>query len=389
MKRQWNERARRCSNRCSLDAARLIGVATAFVALPAAAQDYIWALAAEEGIPENYSHAMAYDSHRGVTVLFGGNRGQLVGATREWNGLSWELVQPTVSPAARASHAMAFDEARGVTVVFGGESGSPRGDTWVWNGTDWVEFQVPGPSARMDHSMAYDSARSRIVLFGGRGTGGQILGDTWEWDGSGWTGRSINGPGPRTEHAMAYDSIRGRTVMFGGTPDNISRPASTWEWDGVSWSLRSTTGTVGFPERIAMAYDPQQRRVIRYDGDFLNSITWLWDGAVWTTMLGSQPSPRYRYAMVFDTARGKGVLFGGYSSQIGPRNDTWELSRWCYANCDGSTIVPRLNVNDFLCFQTRYAAGETYANCDGSTIVPVLNVNDFLCFQNKYVEGCF
>jgi hypothetical protein len=60
----------------------------------------------------------------------------------------------------------------------------------------------------------------------------------------------------------------------------------------------------------------------------------------------------------------------------------------CYANCDGSTIVPVLNVNDFICFQTKFAAGDPTANCDASTIPPVLNVNDFLCFQTKYAAGC-
>jgi len=60
----------------------------------------------------------------------------------------------------------------------------------------------------------------------------------------------------------------------------------------------------------------------------------------------------------------------------------------CYANCDGSTIVPVLNVNDFICFQNLYAAGDPMANCDGSSLPPVLNVNDFICFQNKYAAGC-
>jgi hypothetical protein len=60
----------------------------------------------------------------------------------------------------------------------------------------------------------------------------------------------------------------------------------------------------------------------------------------------------------------------------------------CYANCDGSTIAPILNVNDFACFLNMYAAGETSANCDGSTIEPVLNVNDFACFLNAYAVGC-
>jgi len=60
----------------------------------------------------------------------------------------------------------------------------------------------------------------------------------------------------------------------------------------------------------------------------------------------------------------------------------------CYANCDGSTVPPILNVSDFICFQTKYAAGDPYANCDNSTIPPVLNVSDFICFQTKYSAGC-
>jgi hypothetical protein len=60
----------------------------------------------------------------------------------------------------------------------------------------------------------------------------------------------------------------------------------------------------------------------------------------------------------------------------------------CYANCDGSTTVPFLNVNDFVCFQQSFAAGASYANCDGSTNIPVLNVNDFVCFQQAFAAGC-
>jgi hypothetical protein len=64
------------------------------------------------------------------------------------------------------------------------------------------------------------------------------------------------------------------------------------------------------------------------------------------------------------------------------------VSALCYANCDDSTIAPVLNVNDFICFQTRFAAGDPYANCDGSTASPVLNVNDFICFQTRFAAGC-
>jgi hypothetical protein len=60
----------------------------------------------------------------------------------------------------------------------------------------------------------------------------------------------------------------------------------------------------------------------------------------------------------------------------------------CYANCDGSTTAPILNVNDFICFQAAFAAGDSYANCDSSTAPPVLNVNDFICFQAMFAAGC-
>jgi len=60
----------------------------------------------------------------------------------------------------------------------------------------------------------------------------------------------------------------------------------------------------------------------------------------------------------------------------------------CYPNCDGSTVPPILNVSDFICFQTKYAAGDPYANCDNSTVPPILNVSDFICFQNLYAAGC-
>jgi hypothetical protein len=60
----------------------------------------------------------------------------------------------------------------------------------------------------------------------------------------------------------------------------------------------------------------------------------------------------------------------------------------CPANCDGSTTPPILTVNDFVCFMTKFAAGDTGANCDCSTSAPILNVADFVCFQTRFANGC-
>jgi serine protease AprX len=60
----------------------------------------------------------------------------------------------------------------------------------------------------------------------------------------------------------------------------------------------------------------------------------------------------------------------------------------CYANCDGSSTAPVLNIADFACFLQRFAAGDNYANCDGSTVPPVLNIADFACFLQAFAAGC-
>jgi hypothetical protein len=70
------------------------------------------------------------------------------------------------------------------------------------------------------------------------------------------------------------------------------------------------------------------------------------------------------------------------------RDFYFSMNIGCYANCDGSTAEPVLNVNDFVCFQAKYAAGDPGANCDDSTVQPILNVSDFICFQTKFAAGC-
>ena len=63
--------------------------------------------------------------------------------------------------------------------------------------------------------------------------------------------------------------------------------------------------------------------------------------------------------------RGSGSVFS-FSSTCGPtqlsdphfrRLFSNVMGPICYGNCDGSSVAPVLNVNDFICFQSRFAAG--------------------------------
>ena len=67
---------------------------------------------------------------------------------------------------------------------------------------------------------------------------------------------------------------------------------------------------------------------------------------------------------------------------------TYVVTPFCYPNCDGSTQPPILNVSDFVCFQSAFAASAPYANCDQSTGTPALNVLDFVCFMQQFAAGC-
>src|SRR6185369_8141400 len=156
----------------------------------------------------------------------------------EWNGTAW--TPAAIGPPPRTMHAMAYDSVRGVTVMFGGYS-PPLENTYEWNGTDWVlRFPPSSPTWRYRHAMAFDAARGVTVMFGGV-TSTNDTNQTWEWNGATWRLRSnFTGPSARSDAAMAYDSDRAVTVMFGGTRTvggpGPYRNGETWEWSGTVWT---------------------------------------------------------------------------------------------------------------------------------------------------------
>jgi hypothetical protein len=271
-------------------------------------------------------------------------------ALRVWDGEAW-LLRANTGPTPRLWHAMAYDSARGVTVLFGGYDGSYRGDTWEWNGQTWSLRANTGPTPRHSHAMAYDSTRRVTVLFSGYD--GSYRGDTWEWDGQKWSLRANTGPTPRHWHAMAYDSARGVTVLFGGYDGSYR--GDTWEWDGQTWSLRATCGP---SPRInhAMTYDASRGVTVLfggYDGND-NGETWEWVRQRWTRRSNTGPSPRHWHAIAYDSARGVTVLFGGLEAGD-VDGETWEYRatdapcprdpEWgCNGDVDGNGAVNPVDV---------------------------------------------
>ena len=102
------------------------------------------------------SHSMVFDTARGKAVLFGGygpkpDGSEYLSDLWEYDGAAWTL-RTTSGPAARQNAAMAFDTARNKTVLFGGLSFSSGpityGQTCECNGTTSATVATTRPSPR-------------------------------------------------------------------------------------------------------------------------------------------------------------------------------------------------------------------------------------------------
>lgn len=275
------------------------------------------------------SHAMAYDTARGVAVVFGGadSNGEELDDTWEWDSatMTWSERFPATRPPARLGAGMVYDEARGVTVMFGGTTGLILfNDTWEWDGNDWTQlFPADAPSERWASGLVYDAQRQVIVLFGGLTIHGYV-GDTWEWDGTNWSEQFIVGPSARCCMGMAYDSNRNVTVLFGGGASQFFN--DTWERAGDGpWQEVLVARKPSQRERPGAAYFPALQRVFLFGGEkfTFNDDTWLWNGQKWVTRTFSpHPDGRCCMGMVYDTVLRGVLLFGGSVSFV-EANDTW------------------------------------------------------------------
>jgi hypothetical protein len=275
--------------------------------------------------PENFpeprrAHAMAYDSARGVTVLFGGTANDIkYRDTWEWDGTEWTKLSPANSPPPLVYSAMTYDSVRNVIVLFGGVLSSNVSVTWEWDGTNWNQRSPSNePPARSRHAMAYDAENKVTILFGGY-IGGVDLDsydDTWEWDGEDWVQRTPeNTPNKRYSHTLAYDSVRKKVVMFGGQ-DGSTRLADTWEWDGENWIEHHPTNSPPAQSRHSMTYDSARGVTVLFGTSFKDN-TWEWDGAEWWQRFpNNEPKIMYDHIMVYDSEREVAVLFGGYFSYL-------------------------------------------------------------------------
>jgi len=259
----------------------------------------------------------AYDVADGYVLLFGGSNNiggtSVLGDTWEFHAGIWTQLSPTSSPSPRAGASMVYDAADGYVLLFGGVDGNntaPLGDTWEFHAGAWTQlFPSSSPSSHFFASMVYDEADQYVLLFGGN-----FQSDTWEFHAGTWTQLSPSShPSPRLLPSTAYDAGDGYVVLFGGS--DITSPTTslgdTWKFQSSVWTLLSPTSSPSPRAGASMVYDSADGYVLLFGGS-LQGDTWEFHAGAWTQPSPpTSPSSRAVASMAYNDADRQAVLFGG------------------------------------------------------------------------------
>jgi hypothetical protein len=232
----------------------------------------------------------------------------------------------------------------------------------------WLKNTTAGPTT----SLPSASAEAYVVL--------AALGDTL---------RTLNERYPNLK--MVFLSSR----IYAGYATGALNPEPYAYENGfaVKWLIESQINQAGGMQPNPLAGDLNYNTVAPWIawGPYLwaDGLTPRSDGLTWAcsdfSSDGVHPAPG------FGKARDKVGQRLAQFFLTSPFTTPWVLAPGgsaCYANCDGSTQPPVLNVADFSCFLQKFAGGLTAGNCDGSSSAPLLNVADFSCFLQKFAAGC-
>ncbi len=311
--------------------------------------------------PPRDNACMVYDPAIDRVLLFGGNS-PLGNDTWSYDldSNTWTNMQPAgPAPMARYGPAQAVlavpgSYLNGRVVMFGGynrEKSLSLNDTWMYDPTEnrWQiviasdENSHALPTPRLGASMEYDPASGLVFMFGGWNAAKyKLFNDLWAYDPvkNTWTQLEPDGPLPPVRDGSGFvrDPKTGKIVLFAGvgfdSARNLVELGDTWTYDPMSnaWTELSPATAPSPRDGMFMVSDPGHGLMLLFgggeEGDNVKNDTWAYDPAAntWRNLnpTGLLPSARMNYNMVFDSKRGRVVLFAGaYDHWNVLLGDTW------------------------------------------------------------------
>lgn len=342
------------------------------------------------------NRSFAYGVNGDGSVIVGFSDGSTFANTRAFRWTSAGGMQDLGTlPGGNRSFAYGVDGDGSVVV---GYSSAPFGSTPPAHAFRWTSaggMQDLGVRPGATESFAYGVSADGSVVVGGSHTpalAGHYPASTYafRWTSSG--GMQDLGVLPNVQFSSGL-GVSGDGAVVVGTFSYSS---------GYSHAFRWTSAT-GMVDLVAVGGDDARSNSASGDGSAVvgmgayRAILWT---PPWTPPRGMVDLTTYLPMLGVNLAgwtlseatgiSADGSVIVGY----GPFNGAargWIVSgvpASCYANCDGSTTQPCLNMLDFTCFLSKFGAGDSSANCDHSATTPVLNILDFVCFLNRFAAGC-
>lgn len=388
------------------------------------------------GIPAGYDASSANSVSADGRIVVGDISSGNVQAGFRWSEATG--IQLLFPPGGEIAYSSAEGVSATGNVIVGGMT-STAGSSGVYRWTSGSTTSLPAPNGSTIYIPPFggvsgdgqtvvgsliDSGSGRAALWsanvgwravGGIGSeflgisadGSTAVGDRWSsettpmapvrWTASeGIVDLSI-APGGVSPYGYAFAASSDGSVIVGGTS---AADAIQGEYEAVLWTRDGAVHPLGFlPGAVLPAFSiatgvSADGRVVVGMSDPTGPFVWDPDHGMrsLTQLLlqaGISEVSHWRLDIVSGVSADGSTIVGNGTNPQG-RDEAWlvRIGDTCYANCDGSTAAPVLNIGDFMCFLNRFAADDPYANCDGSATPPVLNVNDFSCFLNRFAAGC-
>jgi hypothetical protein len=271
-------------------------------------------------------------------------------------------------------------------VVSGWSSAGNQTGSFRWTPQGGVESVLPLGTGT-GSTLALAISRDGGTLVGTDSTLSAPSGNSFRWTSG--TGTQLIPLLPGFASGQATLASQDGSVIAGSCHTS---PTTTMElpylWSAPGGTRRLQLTGPGGPYGIPTGMNGSGTRLVgRYEP---GGETWIWSEAEGDQRLDAVLI-RYGLDLFGESMRGGGVISEDSRTIAGPLGGFFAYIATipaCYANCDASTASPALNVADFTCFLTHFAAGDAYANCDSSTAPPLLTVSDFTCFLQRFAAGC-
>lgn len=238
------------------------------------------------GPVSTFGFAVSDDPAAHEVVLFGGV--DSYDQTWVWDGATWSLMKPGISPPGRFNAAAAYDPLAGVVMLFGGrlQDGDLTADTWAWNGQTWRELDTGtgAPAGGEGAAMAWDAAADRMLLVAGSRSGSG--GDTFVWNGARWIATGSSLPGTSIAGEMAFDPISRSLLLVSPLLPPAGDGPSTWRWSGHTWVQLDAVPPIA---TTGLTLDPSSGGLMVCSDPTSQSLSqlWRWDGGGWRQVPGS------------------------------------------------------------------------------------------------------